>query len=588
MFQSQKPVIKPTLGLIIAIAVVSACGKGSSPQATQLSQVLGDLPAAGGTKCQIKTDSLYNEAYRQVDQYGTLPSAESVRSELEATSPDGQPNEIRRGLASVYSDIASQVENAAESGRDPNEGAHESDGVEATDTITAAISESGAGSVASATPASAETERFTRLKRLAQLELGDRSTEAKARAQDALENKLAHINELIASGNPDCGQPSMTPNLGNVNPVASPTPTGSITHVNPAPTPGLTTPPISTGTAAGTADPSPLFEVFRQSAHPAVYGAYKALSVAYQSCGALRLPALSTSTPAVQGVAIGDWFDDTHVGHVRTITSRAKVYSTNPYYVNQSSPGGACFTETNDPLIYAYGGKPYVSSSSSTEINFFRNGNTGAPTLGIDCSAFVSSSILVGGLRLKKGTSSKAFQTLGVNSTMFSRPEANGLSCLKTLTVSATDTLRPGDVLAYSGHVVMIDSVSSDPWGIASAKSIADCTAEKVNSTHFNFTLVQSASVLSGIGMNRFSGSSYMTQTAPMRTAMNAYALAFCKAKFGSVATPTSLTATLVRHLGTAECQEATRITLKDESCMKSCGVPASIASIEDLVPGAL
>ncbi|RYZ68169.1 MAG: hypothetical protein EOP09_09880 [Proteobacteria bacterium] len=69
-----------------------------------------------------------------------------------------------------------------------------------------------------------------------------------------------------------------------------------------------------------------------------------------------------------------------------------------------------------------------------------------------------------------------------------------------------------------------------------------------------------------------------------MRSVINSYGVAFCKAKFGSASTPTGTPASLVRHLGTTECKD-TRVTLAQESCLQSCSTGAATAlALDDLL----
>ena len=145
----------------------------------------------------------------------------------------------------------------------------------------------------------------------------------------------------------------------------------------------------------------------------------------------------------------------------------------------------------------------------------------------------------------------------------------------RSVEVKKGDRLRAGDILASSDHVIMVDNVGSDPFGISNIKSIAGCTAGAVNSKNFRFTIVQSAPVLGGIGINRMNASDYLS-SGDMEVAINGYALAYCRAKFSTALTPTNLPATLVRHLGTSECKDK-RISLKYENCMESCGVSEPI-----------
>jgi hypothetical protein len=196
----------------------------------------------------------------------------------------------------------------------------------------------------------------------------------------------------------------------------------------------------------------------------------------------------------------------------------------------------------------------------------------------VDCSGFVASAVLTGGLRLKSGVSSKPYQASGVGAASFTDPQNNGLTCFARLKSTATQSLHPGDVIARPGHVFMVASVGDDPLGIDSAKTAADCDA--VSSANFNFTIIQSSSGKGGIGMNRYKASSYLAGNTSFRQGLEAYARSFCQVRLG-LRDPTTLAntslAVVVRHTGTEECKDR-RISLAGESCLSSCPLDTVLA----------
>lgn len=306
------------------------------------------------------------------------------------------------------------------------------------------------------------------------------------------------------------------------------------------------------------------------SLHPALLGMYKTMSVGYQSCNAIQLPLLNRSLPNIEGVLV----TGTHPsgsGLVRTITDSKKVFQTNPYYSKRISPLVSCFPNSaaseSFPLIYDFGGKPFASSDR--ELNLFQNEGSGSNALGIDCSGFVSSGILVGGLRLKKNTPNRAYFTSGVNSQMFSDPQKNGLTCLKPIENNA-QMIQPGDLLAFDGHVIMIDQVSDDPFSIKRFKSIQECIPQNINEKSFQFSIIQSSPVFGGLGMNRMPASEYFREDGSMKNALIQYGISYCKAIFGTKEVFPKWSATLVRHTGESGCMESP-IDLKYENCLKQC-----------------
>jgi len=151
---------------------------------------------------------------------------------------------------------------------------------------------------------------------------------------------------------------------------------------------------------------------------------------------------------------------------------------------------------------------------------------------------------------------------------MFADPKANGLSCFAPLPSTANQELRPGDIIANTGHVVMVDRTGADPLGIRRAKSVSECAS--LTSSGFDFTIIQSSPSKGGIGMNRYRASSYLSGS--MRTGMEAYARSFCRARFeGKTETLANKSqAVVIRHTGTPACQDK-QMPIIGESCLASC-----------------
>jgi len=222
-------------------------------------------------------------------------------------------------------------------------------------------------------------------------------------------------------------------------------------------------------------------------------------------------------------------------------------------------------------LIYDYGGKPYASSALGSSIDLFRNAGSGTSALGVDCSGFVTTSVLAGGLRLKQNVSSKPPQSGGVNAAMYANPAGNGLSCFERVASHPTQNLRSGDLIANTGHVVMVDQVGADPFGIAGAKTATAC--DQVTAARFSFTIIQSSPSKGGIGMNRYRAADYLAGSSSMRSGLEAYARSFCRVRLG-LDSPSTLAssskAVVVRHIGGPACTDS-RIPLAGEACLRSC-----------------
>ena len=299
-----------------------------------------------------------------------------------------------------------------------------------------------------------------------------------------------------------------------------------------------------------------------------VYGARFAMATAYQTCQALDEPIMTSATPDVQGISvIGKHSDGS--GSKRVVGSLSNVLKTHPYYKNVNNYGASCLNPRTSPLIYDYGGKPYSTSSSTATLNFFKNHGSGTAALGIDCSGFVYTSLATAGLRMAPNKDNKAISVHGISATMFIEPQKNGLSCLEKITVTPKEQLRAGDVVAVRGHVLIVDSVGSDPFGLDEIKSASSCSA--VSYKKFDFVVAQSSPSKEGIGINRFEAKDYLPDSSLMRDVLTKYAKYACQARFGiKNITPNIGSASIVRHKLSSECR-GTRVALEKESCVAGC-----------------
>ena len=328
------------------------------------------------------------------------------------------------------------------------------------------------------------------------------------------------------------------------------------------------TPPANTteGTAPTPAPQVP--DVAKSSLPLAVYGSRWTIATAYQSCQALTEPILTKDTPNAEGIGIVGKHSD-GVGNQRVISNLTSLLHTHPYYKNVNSYGAGCLKPTSYPLIYDYGGKPYVTTDSSAGLNLFKDAGDGTKVLGIDCSGFIYTALAAAGLRLSPGKNIKAIGVLGVNSAMYIEPQNNGMSCLQKITLSPKDNLRAGDIVAVQGHVLMIDSVGSDPFGLNTVKSASQCAS--LTAKDFDFVVAQSSPSKNGIGINRYEAKDYLYESDKMKAILEKYAYYACEAKFNNKNyTPSFGTASVIRHTMTADCL-GTRIKLAQESCIQSC-----------------
>lgn len=305
------------------------------------------------------------------------------------------------------------------------------------------------------------------------------------------------------------------------------------------------------------------------AANAVAQGAVKALATAYQSCQAKIIPAMNASSSSVEGISIIGTHPD-GVGKKRVIGNLAQVRQSH-YYVREGiEKDPSCFNVGNSPLIYDYGGKPYATTAVDSPLDFFKNAGSGTAVLGVDCSGYVFSALAASGLRVSPGKRLTASQVYGISARMYMNPADNGLSCLAPVPSTKDKPLADGDILASTGHVVVIDRVGSDPFGVNRLSSASQCTAANISYRNFDFDVLQSSPVKGGIGLDRMRASAYFGESASMQAALVQYAVAACKARFGAPSTIKPAQGRLVRHKLTSECLDRV-VPLARESCVQSC-----------------
>jgi hypothetical protein len=289
----------------------------------------------------------------------------------------------------------------------------------------------------------------------------------------------------------------------------------------------------------------------------------------YQSCDVLRLPDLSIQTPDLQGVTRDNKVD--HVGWGRKYTNISLLQKTH-FYLNfdpfDRDLPTSCRSVQNAPPVYDYGGVPHWDGQNT--LSFFENAGIGGPALGVDCSAFVSSAIAHAGLRYSPGLPNKPIYSRR-NSSDFLNPESSGLSCFDRIEVNSTHSLQVGDIMAIRGHVVFIDRVSADPFGISHVTKKEDC--ENLTWENFDFTLLQSSPSKNSVGVNRFGVRDYLSEGAPtMERGFLKYGVAACLSRFdGKPRKLMDSEVAIIRHKGTAECLSSRRVHFTGDDCVREC-----------------
>jgi hypothetical protein len=301
-------------------------------------------------------------------------------------------------------------------------------------------------------------------------------------------------------------------------------------------------------------------------------GAKRVMAALYQSCEVLNLPPYDPRFDSAMGADLirrGSGIQ-TRIIPPQNLASLAR----NHFYLKPSQNGVApqCSNMQKTPPIYHYGGRP---SFNGNEIDLFQLRRTGgAPFVGIDCSAFVSSALSVAGLKLTEGVRN-ASSNMATSHGLFAYHSKN--SCFNRPQMTAQKTIQPGDVIAYPGHTYMIDEVGDDPFGFAQARqrgkfpsSAIGCHRFEVRKQDLDFTIIQS----SGYGdmpAMRIRAKDYYSGYTQLRN----MAVQACLAHFGQPMNTSRLGSVILRHKGAENPKcvftEDKKPSLRGEQCTGGC-----------------
>ncbi len=374
-----------------------------------------------------------------------------------------------------------------------------------------------------------------------------------------LDGALANVSLVVSEAAARCE--AQEPDSGSVpGPVPAPAPGPEPVPENPGieappPNPGPEPDPVIEPPPIDTTDP------VTNSVNSPLYGALRTMATAYQSCSVLNLPPVTKNVETVRGVVRGGAIDQ--YGYGREYTDVAQLKRTHYYHRGQTY-GPDCADQDAKPLVYDYGGEPVVKGAT---LNLFKNSGGGS-ALGIDCSAFVATSVALAGNLYQKSSENKPYYSR-FTSRDFIDPVKSKWNCYGTIKVDSTDTIKSGDIAAVQGHVVMIDQAGSDPFGLAKVVRSSDCS--RLSFADFDFSVIQSSPEKNSLGINRFVVKDYLTDGGKMATMFLGYAKKACLSKFdGVLRNPATAAYGIIRHKQTASCL-APKITLAKETCIDRC-----------------
>jgi len=312
--------------------------------------------------------------------------------------------------------------------------------------------------------------------------------------------------------------------------------------------------------------------------HPLVYGARKVMATAYQSCQVLNvnlMPLVPNHTPDIKGIVETSWHGIGD-GIRRDISSVEDVSATHYYLrrLQKTPPSQGCPNIFQTPLIFDFGGKPYLTSDPYPQVNLFKNYGSGTSALGVDCSGFAVAALAGSGLRIKRNHPI-GNNMVGLSSWMLKDPEGSGLNCLQRVHSANRFPLLPGDIISAKGHVVIVERVYTDtvsqlpdPFGLSKVRSAKGCN--KFHLGKFQFSIMQSTSEFNGMGINRI----HIRDTAhpELTSGLIQYATNACHEKFGISSNIPVRNITISRHTQDVQCMED-EWYLTGQECIRDCSL---------------
>ncbi len=149
---------------------------------------------------------------------------------------------------------------------------------------------------------------------------------------------------------------------------------------------------------------------------------------------------------------------------------------------------------------YLLGGKPYFKHNRGIKDLHVKKE--------LDCSGFISTALLASGARLYPSDHSNATMPNAATSN-FETIQKDSKSCIEKVSIDKNSSIKPGDMLNLAlinrpkgnkhksrAHIVMIDTVGSDPLGINNAAKNGAAGCNQITADDFDFTFIHSTSGL--------------------------------------------------------------------------------------------
>lgn len=246
----------------------------------------------------------------------------------------------------------------------------------------------------------------------------------------------------------------------------------------------------------------------------AAVGARKVLDSFFGQCGASKtyiktrasIP-FSWKQTVAKRPRLGSWrsINDRHLPeelrdqYVRTHYLLDDLLKQKKKGLYPAGPACAPFDATVKPPIYGFGAKPsytrgriVLTGDRNRRSDGAEDGvleGRGTAVSAIDCSGLVDAAFAASGLKFATNQDLPP----GYGTAQLARADRLPNSCVERAKLVFPQGLRAGDVVNLSeSHVIVIDGVGRDPFGLQRLGDKPDCS--KVNPAHFDFTYINSAS----------------------------------------------------------------------------------------------
>lgn len=156
------------------------------------------------------------------------------------------------------------------------------------------------------------------------------------------------------------------------------------------------------------------------------------------------------------------------------------------YYIRCAGPGAGkrtCDKLCETPPSYIWGGmgwyEPAPGKISFNVFSNFEHTRKISKHPGLDCSGLLYAVFARAGLRVTRDlTKTPSADTADNTPARTYLNTENPLSCFTEI---AESSVRPGDIIPWKSHILMVDTLGADPFGVSAAKSELDCSIEKLD-----------------------------------------------------------------------------------------------------------